>query len=70
MQRVLLLMAPCFTFWPVQGAWSKDQNSLFKIVIQKDEIVIGVTAEKFVVRGDRDKRGCIDKHQALPLSSS
>ena len=46
MKRNLFLAATLLAVWPAASVLSQDQMKLFKVVSQKDEVVIGLTTDE------------------------
>lgn len=46
MRRALVVLALLATVWPFESVLSQEQMKLFKVVSQKDEVVIGLTADE------------------------
>jgi hypothetical protein len=64
MKRAGLVAATLLAIWPAVSALSQDQIKLFKIVSQKDEIVIGLTSDELRTFGPSTDLDNLAQHLA------
>jgi hypothetical protein len=64
MKRALLPAAMLCAVWPTASALAQEQIKLFKVVGQKDEIVIGLSADELRKFGPRPDLDNLAEHLA------
>jgi hypothetical protein len=64
MRRTLLLAATLLAVWPAASVLAQDTIKLFKVVSQKDDVVIGVTSDELRTFGPLPDLDNLARHLA------